>query len=301
MELFIVFNSSILPIFIIITAAYIYNRLAHPDISRIVHLVTMIFVPVFVFDSLMDKKLTLGMLINPFIFMILLTTALILISHFTAKITGSDEDDRITLILAGSMINIGNFGIPLIHFSYGEMADVYSVLNFIAFNIPLSTVAIYLTSKEKHVKKILMDIAKIPIFYSIILALLVSYFSIPIPKSINNCIELSGPAAVPLLIFILGLQLSNIRMKQGFIALLIPGIIIRLIISPFVALGILALLGVSGLEMRVAMVQTSAPAALLPLLYAIRFKRSPDFLATMIMITTILSGVTLTLLIRILG
>jgi predicted permease len=181
------------------------------------------------------------------------------------------------------------------------MADVYSVLNFIAFNIPLSTVAIYLTSKEKQVKKILMDVAKIPIFYSIIFALLVSYFSIPIPKSINNCIKLVGPAAIPLLIFILGLQLSNIRIKQGFIALLIPGIIIRLIISPLVALGVLVLLGVSGLEMRVAIVQTSAPAALLPLLYAIRFKRSPEFLATIIMITTILSGVTLTLLMRILG
>lgn len=83
--------------------------------------------------------------------------------------------------------------------------------------------------------------------------------------------------------------------------IIIPGVFIRLIISPLVAWGILILLGISDLEMKVAIVQTSTSAALLPLLYTIRFKRSPDLLATMIMITTILSGVTLTLIIRLLG
>jgi predicted permease len=48
----------------------------------------------------------------------------------------------------------------------------------------------------------------------------------------------------------------------------------------------------------VAVVQTSAPAAILPLMYAIRFNRAPDLLAATILATTLLSGLSLTVLIH---
>lgn len=301
MEFFIIFNSSILPLFIIIAVAFIYHRLARPDISQIANLAITVFVPIFVFDSLVRCKITFAMLIKPMIFMILLTGLLICLAHVIARIVKAGEDERITLILAGSMINIGNFGLPLIYFAYGKNAEAYSVLNFIAFNVPLSTVAIYLTSKEKQLKKVLMDISKIPIFYAFIVALFMSQLSIPIPRAVSKSIELAGSAAIPLLIFVLGLQLSDIRIRFDYLKIIVAGNVIRLIISPLIAWIILKLVGISDLDLNVALVQSSAPAALLPLMYAIRFKRSPDLLATLIMTTTIFSGFTLTLLIKILG
>ena len=51
-------------------------------------------------------------------------------------------------------------------------------------------------------------------------------------------------------------------------------------------------------QRQVALVQKSAPSALLPLMYAIRFNRSPDLLAAMILSTTLLSAVSLTVLIK---
>jgi predicted permease len=170
-----------------------------------------------------------------------------------------------------------------------------------AFNLPLSTVAIYLSSKEKKPGKILMDIFKIPIFHAFIAAIIISQFSIPIPVAVNKSIKLAGSVSVPLLIFTLGLQLSNIRPRLSHFKIIVPGILIRLVISPVIACIALRMAEVSGLEFKVAMVQTSAPAALLPLMYAIRFKRSPDLLATIIMLTTILSGFSLTILIKMLG
>ncbi|MGW8180133.1 MAG: hypothetical protein ACWGQW_15440 [bacterium] len=55
------------------------------------------------------------------------------------------------------------------------------------------------------------------------------------------------------------------------------------------------------LPLKVSLVQTSAPAALLPLMYAIRFDRSPDLLAAIIMFTTVFAGFSLTVLIKMLG
>lgn len=301
MEFLIIFNSSILPLFIIMAVAFIYNRLVRPDISQIANLAVTVFSPVFVLDSLIRYKVTMPMLEKPMIFMVLLTIALMVIAHYTAKLVKAGDDERVTLILACSMINAGNFGLPLIFFAYGENAEAYSVLTLMAFNLPLSTVAIYLSSKEKKPVKIFMDIFKIPIFHAFVAAMLISQLSIPIPSAVNKSIELAGSVAVPLLIFTLGLQLSNIRPKSGYLKIIVPSVFIRLIISPIIAWIILKLVGISGLDFKVAMVQTSAPAALLSLMYAIRFKRSPDLMATIIMITTILSGFSLTILIKVLG
>ena len=301
MDLLIIFSASILPLFIIIAVAFIYYRLAHPDVSPIANLATMVFVPAFVFHALMKREFTATMLIKPLIFMILLTGSLMLLAYFLGKVIKAREDERITLILASSMINVGNFGLPLIYFAYGTGAEAYSALNFIAFNIPLSTVAIYLCSKEKEIAKILKDIAKIPIFYALVTAVCIAELGISIPKPLFQCIELMGSAAMPLLIFTLGLQLSRIKLRFDDFKIFIPGILIRLFVSPLIAWFFLNWLEFPDLPLKISLVQTSAPAALLPLMYAIRFDRSPDLLAAMIMFTTVFGGFSLTVLIKMLG
>lgn len=301
MEVLLIFNSSILPLFIIIAAAFVYNRIAKPDIYQITNLALMVFAPVFVFDSLVKTHVTFEMMVKPMVFMVILTSVLMLLAYGVAILMKADEDEKVSVVLASSMINVGNFGLPLIFFTYGDGVKVYSVLYFVAFSFPLSTIAIFISSKEKNLKNIFKDIAKIPIFHAVIIAMIVSNFSIPVPQVIERSLALVSQAAIPLLIFILGLQLSSIRIRPGFIRFVIPPVIIRLMISPFVACLIFPLLGVSSIENKVAVVQTSAPAALLPLMYAIRFNRSPDLLAATIFVSTLLSGISLTILIRYLG
>ncbi len=84
-----------------------------------------------------------------------------------------------------------------------------------------------------------MDIGKIPIFYGLFLAIIVTEFSIPVPVVFGKSLSLMGQATIPLMIFILGLQLS-----------------------------------------------------------AIKFNRSPDLLAVIIVATTLFSGISLTFLIK---
>jgi predicted permease len=235
------------------------------------------------------------------LFMVILTCALMLLAHMAAKLVRAGNDERIALILACSMINVGNFGLPLIYFAFGKTAYAHSLLYFTAFNIPLTTVAIFVSSKEKKPLKILIDAAKLPLFHAMILALVVSGMSIEVPELVGKSIALLGQAAIPLLIFILGLQLADIRLRFSYLKIVLLAVVIRLVVSPAVAYPILEFIGVSGVEQQVAIVQTSTPAALLPLMYAIRFNRSPDLLAAIILTTTILSGFTLTILIHLIS
>ena len=298
MELLIIFSDSVLPIFIIVAIAFVYNRLMKPDILQITTLTVTVFAPVFVFNELVKSNVTTAMLYKPVLFMLLLTAALIAIAHIIAKLLNADENQRVALILACSMINVGNFGLPLIHFTFGEDVASYSVLYFVAFTISLGTAAVYFCSREKNVVGILKDIGKIPIFHGLFLALIVTEFSFEVPGVLQKSLTLMGQATIPLMIFILGLQLSAITFKPGYLKFITPSVIVRLAVSPLIAFFLLKWIGITGVEKSVAMIQTSTPAALLPLMYAIRFKRSPDLLAVIIVATTVFSGVSLTILIK---
>lgn len=300
MEFLIIFKDSVLPIFIIVAIAFVYNRLMKPDILQITTLTVTLFAPVFVFNELVKSNVTFEVLYKPVIFMTLLTGALIIIALIIAKALRADENERVALILACSMINVGNFGLPLIYFTFGGNVSSFSVLYFVAFTIPLGTVAVYFCSREKKIMGILKDICKIPIFHGLFLALIVTEFSLHVPDVLEKSLSLVGQTTIPLMIFILGLQLSSIKFNRGFLKFITPALIVRLAVSPLIALALLNMLNISGVERNIAVIQTSTPAALLPLMYAIRFKRSPDLLAVIIVATTLLSGISLTVLIKML-
>ena len=301
MAFLIVFQQSVLPLFVIIGVALVYYRFFKPDIREITSLTLTVFAPVFVFDAIVRHNVSLAALKTPCLFMVILTALLLLLAFFAGRLLCLQENDRISFILACSMINIGNFGLPLIYFTYGEQAVSFSVVYFVAFNFVLSTVAIYISSNSSGFMKIMKDLFRMPLFHAFFLAMIVVQFSVPLPGFALKSIELIGQATIPLLIFILGLQLASTRFQSKFIKIIAAAVAIRLLISPAVSYPLLDMLNVSGLEQKVATLQTSAPSALLPLMYAIKFNRSPDLLASIILATTVLSSISLTGLIQWMG
>jgi hypothetical protein len=301
MEWLLVFRSSVLPIFLIVALAFVYQRLARPDISSLANLAMSLFAPIVIFDTLYSHRLQPEKLADPLVFMVVLTVVLMAASYLTAKLAGAGSDDLVSFVLSCSMVNVGNFGLPLIFFAYGEPAEPYAALYFAVFSVPLSTVAIYLSSKERNLRRVLVDILKIPIFHALVLALILSSMSVSLPQSVEKSVGLLADAGVPLLIFILGLKLATIEVKLGFWRLILLAVCLRLIVSPIISYYTFDLMGSTGVARQVGIVQTSAPSALLPLMYAIRFNRSPDLLAAIILATTLFSGVSLTVLIKLIG
>jgi predicted permease len=298
MEYLIVFNKSIVPIVTILAIAFAYNKFFKPNISEISSLALNVFAPVMIFYSVLNNKITTEQLIKPSIFMLALTISLITISYTASVMLRLKGDSKLSLILSSSMINVGNFGLPLIYFAYGDKAIPYSMIYFVIFNIPLITIAIYLTSKKKSITGPIRDILKMPIFYAFILALIFSELSITLPNSLLKGFELMNSAAIALLVFILGLQLASIKIKIHFAQIIFVAIFIRLIISPILSYSITWILQIDSLERAVSIVQTSTPSALLPLMYMLKFKRNSDLLAAIILSTVVISGFTLPFIIK---
>jgi predicted permease len=184
----------------------------------------------------------------------------------------------------------------LLFFAYGEASLNISVVLFVLFNIPLGTLAI-LIAQGQDVKwqEALRNTLKIPIFYGVALALLCKLFNWQPPEFVLRTTDLLGQAAIPIMLVLLGMQLSRTKIQQdwGFFGL---ATVIRLLVGPIVAIARTSILGLEGLTRKIIILQSSTPSAVLPLLYTIRSGTRPDLVSGTILCSTLCSAFTLTVL-----
>ena len=288
-----VINEIILPMTVLVGLAYGYQKLFRADTQQFNNLVLYLLLPINIFHELSIKRIGFNELGQPALFMVLLTAALASIAWLAARILRLNMEQRVSFILSVAMINVGNVGLSLIYFTYGPEANFSAILIFVAFNVPLTTLAIYVSSTQSNRRGALMDMLKIPIFHATFLALLLTTLGIVVPAPVHTITGYLGQATFPIFTFVFGMQLADVRFSRAMFGTVATASFLRLVISPLLAALILGTLGVSGLNYKVGLVQTSTPAPILPLMYAIRFNRSPELLAAIIITTTILSVITL--------
>jgi predicted permease len=233
--------------------------------------------------------------------MVLYTGLFCLLAYGIARWRKFDSNTTRAFTLVTSMMNIGNFGLPLVFFAYGEEAINISVLVFVLFNLPLGTLAI-LIAQGQGVKwqEALKNTLKIPIFYGMALAILCKVFDWQPPEYIIRSTDLLGQATIPIMLVLLGMQLSRTKVTQnwGFFSF---ATVIRLLAGPLLAVVLTSLLGLDGLTRKIVILQTSTPSAVLPLLYTLRFNTRPDLVSGTILLSTLCSALTLTVLLYWLG
>jgi predicted permease len=99
---------------------------------------------------------------------------------------------------------------------------------------------------------------------------------------------------------VLGIQLSHARLR-GNLRLIGLATFIRLIVAALVAFALAYLMGLDGLTRRVCIFQASTPTAVTAALMAIEFEAEPDFVTSVVFLTTLLSSVTLAVILSVLG
>jgi predicted permease len=290
------FLQIIVPVFLIILSGFILEKRAGLDFRTLTYSSLYLFSPAMVFAALMKQDVRLTLALDLALFMILYTAAFFLLAVICGRLLRMNRDTRAALSLSTVMMNVGNFGLPLSYFAFGEKGLEVSVLTFVLFNIPLSTLAIVLAQGPgAPLLGALANMLKIPIFYGGALALLLKALNLGVPDFLFRPIDLLGQAAIPLMLVLLGMQLARTRLtaSPGFLSLTA---VLRLAVAPLIAWGFTVLLNIEGLARDVVILQTSTPSAVLPLLYSLRFGTRPDLVAGAIFITTLLSALSLTVI-----
>lgn len=294
------FIDIIVPVFLVVLSGYLLERYGQLDFRTLTNTSLYLLSPCLVFSALMKREVPLDLALNLFFFMLVYTALMTALAAAFGRGLKMNRDTRTALSLTTVFMNVGNFGLPLVYFAFGEAGLNVSILTFVVFNLPLSTLAIVMAQGSgAPLLPAIRNSLRIPIFHAVLLALLLKGLDLNLPVFLLRPIDLMGQAAIPLMLLMLGMQLARTQLiaTPGFLTL--AGAL-RLLVAPAIAWFITPWFGIEGMARQIVVLQTSTPAAVLPLLYSLRFGARPDLVAGAIFTSTLASAGTLTLILYLL-
>lgn len=141
--------------------------------------------------------------------------------------------------LAASYVNSNNIGLPLAAYILGDPALAAPVLLFQL--IVMSPVALTILDISSHgslsARRILSGPIRNPLIIGSILGVVVSWWDLELPDIIHEPLDLLGQAAVPTLLFALGLSLASQRLWEAreFRREIAVAAVIKLSVMPLIA------------------------------------------------------------------
>jgi len=179
--------------------------------------------------------------------------------------------------------NVGNLGLPLALFAFGNEGLALAVAYFMVISIAHFSIGMAVATGEP-IK--LSTFLSNPIMWAILIAVVMVGFSIELPAWLNNSVGLIGQLTIPLMLITLGVSLASIQVKQWPVGLLYS--VLRICIGGCVAYGVAELLNLQGTAKAVLILQGIMPVAVFNYLFALKSGKNVEVVASMVMISTLL-------------
>lgn len=295
------FANNILPILLLGGAGFCLGKLLHIDSRSLGRVVFYIFSPVLIFNLLLQNQLNLKEAIG----VMTLTVCTVAIMGLFTLLAGALfklERPVLTSILITTMFaNTGNYGLPLVSFAFGEKALSYAGIYFVTTTFLFYTVGVLIASLgHMNFREAIMGLFKIPTMYAVLLAIFINAMHIQIPASINRAVELAAGGTIPLMLILLGVELTRVQLSGSLRAMQLS-VVLRLLIAPIVALLLTGLFGIQGFARQGSVTEASMPSMVSATVLATEYQLDSKLITAIIFISTLLSPLTLTPLLVFLG
>ena len=286
----------IAPVFMVAALGYIFARWKSAELRPISQITLYVLSPCLVFSSLSSIELAAEDIGRMVLFAILGMLGMLIVSWPVQKGLRLHAQDRSGFLLATLFTNSGNFGIPLNLFAFGEAGQQIAVVYFAMSALLTTSVGVYIASSGRAgFRQAMLEVLKVPIVYAALLGLGANLMAVSLPEPVMKAIHLTGEAAVPLMLLVLGMQLSRTSLASAGIKVGAASIL-RLMAGPAVVVLVAGLVGINGLARQVAIIQISMPTAVMTTILANEYESAPDLVAGTVFTDTLLSVASLTLL-----
>ncbi len=288
MTLFAELFNVISPVFIIALVGYIWVKRDYEFPAEFVTRINMnIGAPCLVFAGIMNLGSGLLEVTDFIVASFISILSLMAISTLFALI--------FKLPLRGYIItlystNSGNMGIPLCLFAFGERGMSLAIAYFAISAMFQFTAGLFIS----HGNLSATSLTRVTMLYGLAAAVFFIVGDIEPPTWLMNTTRLMGGVTIPLMLLTLGASLARLRIQNSGKMILISAF--KLTMGMAVGFGVSAIFGFTGLERNVLIMQSSMPVAIFSYLLASQYNRSPNDVANMIFITTLMSMVTVPLL-----
>jgi hypothetical protein len=204
--------------------------------------------------------------------------------------------DRLTgsaFVLSASVLNGINYGIPLNEFAFGQAGLERAVFLGVMFALYTYTMGVFLASSgQASVGSAFKNVLQIPLPYAAVLGLVVNLGQIPVPEMALKITRILGGMAVPLMLLILGIQLSRTSI-HGRWKVMLGASFTRLLGGAALGFLLASVLSLEGVTRQAAIVEASMPTAVVAGVLATEFKSDAELVSSIIVLSTLLSLLTL--------
>ncbi len=301
------FLDVLLPIIVVVAIGYTLSRKLPLDVRSLNRLSMYALSPALIFTTLVKLEVAGDQALRIASVSVLLILVMGVITLLIGRILGMERAGLAALMLCTMFMNAGNYGLPTARFAFGEAGLQRALLFFIPQTLlaQMLAIAIATSGNGATLRASIRQIFRMPQIYAAIAGLLVRAVGIrltsapPLIDGLLRGVAMIADATLPLLLLFLGMQLAQglslVDARQTALATLL-----RLVVSPLMALGLAWGLGLDDIAWRVVVIQAAMPAAVNMALYALEFDARPKYVAGVVALTTLISPLTLAAILSVL-
>jgi predicted permease len=283
------------PTFFAIILGYLVGKFTRINLAAVVDVTLYIGVPALVFVSLLGKEIVLAdagrMWVSSFIIQLgCLAVAWLVFRLIRRKHSG--------LYVAISMMNTVNIPFPVIFLAYGAEGLAAATLFYIPNVILLYTLGIYIMAGKRW-KDNVKEVLRQPVVYAAVLGLILNFTNAKVPVLIFNSLDFVSKMAIPLVLLVLGYNLSRARMTSFPTTLL--ACFLRMGVGVAIGLGIVTALNIDGMFRSVIILDAAMPAAATSAILATKYQNEAEMVSSVVFLTTLVSLVSIPFLLHLLG
>ena len=179
--------------------------------------------------------------------------------------------------------NIGNMGLPLCLFAFGETGLALGLTVFLVIFALQMSLGIVLVAGRGNLAGLLRQ----PVLWATAIAVILVSTGRSLPVWLDNTTGILGGATIPLMLITLGVSLAQLKVADWKHSLLFS--LIRVIGGFGLAILVAGWFGLQGVERGVLVLQLSMPVAVFNYLLALRYQREPGEVAGMVVMSTLLA------------
>lgn len=225
-----------------------------------------------------------------------------IISHFLAKLLKLEGKKKVIFRLLFTFSNTVFIGLPVNKTMFGEDSILYVLLFFMANNFTFWTLGIYTlaNANQKDGKVSFFSSIKkaiTPGLVAIVLSYIMVFNDVYPPSFIMDALRYIANLCIPLSMLFIGINMATVHIKET--ALDQKGwwvLIGRFAIGPAMMIGILAVMGISGLPKNVFIVEAALPVQAQTAIAARYYDVESKYASVLVSVTTVISIITVPIL-----
>ncbi len=292
-----IFLTVVAPIIVVAGLGALLDRAKTLNARTISRIVIYLTNPALAFSGIANATITGSEISGLVIFFFLTIATITLFAFFISGWLKMDRLTRSAFMLSMALINVGNYGIPLSEFAFGQAGLERAIIITVLSSFTVNTLGVFLVSWGRaSIKQSIINVFKVPMPYAVVLGALVNANYLPPIDFVMKVTTLLGQASVPMMLIMLGVQISRTSLR-GQWGIMFGVSLTRLVGGAVVGLLFATMLGLSGVTRQVAIVEAAMPTAVMATVLATEFKGDAQLVSSIVLLSTLLSLLTLPVII----